>query len=123
MVRLTFLPPVDFAKIVLDLRRTGMSGKHICASTGLTRGAIGEYCVGRSHPSHVRGEQLIALWCARTGSTRAEIPRLSDRALSAAKVAREVRGPFGKLAAANSAHAARDLFAVTQAWGARPPAL
>ena len=106
----------------MDLRRTGMTGKEICAKAGLTRGAVGEYQVGRCRPTHGRGERLVALWCARTGRARAEVPQLATATLSAAKVAREDRGPADKFAAPDSAHAARDLFAITQAWGSRSAA-
>jgi hypothetical protein len=122
MVRLTFPPPVDFAALLMDLRRTGMSGRDICAKAGLTRGAVGEYQVGRCQPTHGRSERLVALWCARMGRTRAEVPQLATATLSAAKVAREDRGPADKFAVADSAHAARDLFAITLVWGSRSAA-
>lgn len=116
MIRITFPPPVDFRRLVLDLQGLGMRGPDIQTASGLTRGAIGNYKTRNARPSFEKGEALIRVWCQRTGRARDELPRMAEPTISAAKVEREERGPADKLAGSTATVAAGLLGAITQSW-------
>ncbi|PZQ77784.1 MAG: hypothetical protein DI563_02565 [Variovorax paradoxus] len=116
MIRITFPPPVDFQRLLLDLQGLGMRGPDIQSASGLRRGAIGAYKAGQCNPSYDKGEALIRVWCQRTGRGRDQLPRMDERTISAAKVEREERGPTDKLSGATASSAAGLLGAITRGW-------
>lgn len=93
-----------------------MTGPEIQAASGVRRGAIGAYKSGACHPSFQKGEALIAVWCRRTGKSRDDVPRVPAETISAAKIAREDRGPTDAFASRATAAAVRDVSNVTRAW-------
>ncbi|WP_144298980.1 hypothetical protein [Variovorax paradoxus] len=99
-----------------------MNSIEISKASGVARGSICDYESRRCHPSFDRGEKIIALWCARTGRPRSEMPRLTTPTLSAAKGVCVEAGQEDQFASPESPDAARDLFAITLAWGARSAA-
>lgn len=118
MPRLTFPPPVDFQRLLLDLQGLGMTGPEIQQASGLRRGALGAYKSGQSRPSYGKGEALILVWCRRTGRSRDQVPRRDAETLSAAKVERDERRPTDKLSGSTAPNAAGLLNAITRGWAA-----
>lgn len=116
MLRLTFPPPVDFQRLLLDLQGLGLTGPQIQAASGVRRGAIGSYKSGECRPSFSKGEALIRVWCQRMGRSRDEVPRLAEQTISAAKIEREDRGPADAFAVASTDEAAASIFDVVRGW-------
>jgi len=69
------LSEIDWAEIVLDLRRTGMSQNDIARATQGASGeaAIRSYLAGAS-PVHWRGEILLEVWTKTMGKPRESAP-------------------------------------------------
>jgi hypothetical protein len=63
---------IDWPRLLDDLTAHGLRG--IDRATGTPRGTLLRYMAG-SHPSHWRGEKLLALWCQTTGRPRDEAPQ------------------------------------------------
>ncbi len=81
------LTEIDWAEIVLDLRRSGMRQHEIAREMGkaATEALIRQYLSGAT-PLHWRGEMLLELWERKTGKRRdhapvrpADIPRPGPR--------------------------------------------
>lgn len=121
MPRITFPPPVDFQRLLLDLQGLGMTGPEIQAASGIKRGALGEYKIRGCRPPYDKGEALIRVWCQRTGRAREQLPRLAERTISAAKVERDERGHPDKLAGSTAPNTAGLLNAITRGWAAPQP--
>lgn len=117
MVRLTFPPPVDFQRLLLDLRQLGHSDRAIATAAGISRGAVNDYARRVAKPSYRSGEALISVWCQRTSRSRDEVPHQVAASLSASKVAREDRGPADVFSSGSTGSAAAALFSVCRAWG------
>lgn len=116
MVRLTFPPPVDFQRLLLDLQHLGMKGPEIQAASGIRRGALGEYKTAACRPPYDKGEALIRVWCLRTGRARDQVPRRTSETVSAAKVVRDGRGPIDALAGSTATNAAKAIAGVARLW-------
>jgi hypothetical protein len=64
---------VDFAGMLLGLRRNGYGINRIAALADLSRTSVRNYCVD-TMPLHPHGERLIRFWCEVTGNPRAAVP-------------------------------------------------
>ncbi|MDR8077829.1 hypothetical protein KPA96_19425 [Burkholderia cenocepacia] len=68
---------IDWREVLFDLRRLGLMPTNVAREL---RGTVSErqvrdYTEQLSEPSHVRGELILDLWCAKTGKRREDAPR------------------------------------------------
>jgi len=86
MTKRDALVEIDWAEIILDLRRAGMGQHDISRATHGASGeaAIRSYLAGAS-PVHWRGEILLDVWTQVTGKTRDAVPLRVANAYRAAR--------------------------------------
>jgi len=65
---------VDWARVLLDLRRSGYSMRAFSDSLGIARSTITGWMAG-SEPKHADGEKLLAFWSYATGRELSAVPR------------------------------------------------
>ena len=65
---------VDWARVLLDLRRSGYSMRAFADSLGIARSTITGWMAG-SEPKHADGEKLLAFWSYATGRQLSAVPR------------------------------------------------
>lgn len=78
---------VDWVRLVGNLRAAGMSMREIGEAALVSKAQVVAYGsdVLRQRPEHSAGERLIALWCARLGYARADLP-MHRHPLSVSKI-------------------------------------
>lgn len=83
---------VDWVRLVGNLRASGMSLNDIAQAARIGKSQVGAYGseVLRQRPEHSAGERLIALWCARLGYSRDDLP-MHRHPLSVSKILRASR--------------------------------
>ncbi len=67
--------PVDWFRVLVDLKRAGFSTYGISQETGIPKATIQGYKAG-AEPSHENGEKLVALWCTATANSRETVHHL-----------------------------------------------
>jgi hypothetical protein len=65
---------VDFAGMLLGLRRSGYRINAIAIQASVSRTSLRNYLAGDTMPLHPHGERLIMFWCEVTGSPRDAVP-------------------------------------------------
>lgn len=74
---MTKAQPVDWFRIVADLKRLGLSARDVERRTGIPKSTLISWTGAlASEPRHQSGEALIALWVQVTGLSRDHLPRL-----------------------------------------------
>jgi len=74
VIVLTRTRRVDWPRLILDLRRTGLSLPRIGQGAGVSARTIGSYLTTDTEPAHWTGEALIGFWVVTTGRQRGEAP-------------------------------------------------
>ncbi len=66
---------VDWFRLLCDLKRFDFSHNDIFRITSIPIGTLAGYKQG-AEPRHTDGEKLIKLWCAVTGGSRDDLPKI-----------------------------------------------
>lgn len=67
--------PIDWFRVLADLKRAGLSLETIAGKVGVSKSAVVGWKNLFAEPKHGDGERLIWLWMAYTDRLRAELPR------------------------------------------------
>lgn len=66
---------VDWARLVENLRKSGMSAQEIADRIGVVRASVLAYCDDRNiEPAYWVGASLLVLWAERTGLPWTDAP-------------------------------------------------
>ncbi|MBN3738070.1 hypothetical protein G3N62_05695 [Burkholderia sp. Tr-20355] len=68
---------IDWREVLFDLRRLDLMPKDVARELRgvISEAAVRAYTEEVREPSHVRGELILDLWCAKTGKRREDAPR------------------------------------------------
>ncbi|WP_252477308.1 hypothetical protein [Burkholderia multivorans] len=70
---------INWREVLFDLRRLGLMPTNVARELrgdDISEASIRGYMKKGIEPSHVRGELILNLWCAKTGKRREDAPRL-----------------------------------------------
>lgn len=70
------LQPVDWFRVLADLRRSGLSLSQVSAATDIPERTLVGWHRGETMPRHHSGDRLLALWCERLEKGRDSAPRV-----------------------------------------------
>nr|WP_260431960.1 hypothetical protein [Burkholderia stagnalis] len=68
---------IDWREVLFDLRRLDLMPKDVSRELHgvIPESSLRAYTEEMAEPSHVRGELILDLWCAKTGKRRTDAPR------------------------------------------------
>ncbi|KVG63755.1 hypothetical protein [Burkholderia pseudomultivorans] len=68
---------VNWREVLFELRRLGLMPTNVARELNgaVSERTIRQYLEEVREPSHVRGELILDLWCAKTGKRREDAPR------------------------------------------------
>lgn len=75
---MTVVSRIDWFRVLMDLKRAGLSLEAIAAKVGVSKSAVIGWKNLFAEPKHGDGERLIWLWMAHTDHLRTELPLEGD---------------------------------------------
>lgn len=75
MIVLSRTRRIDWSRVVVNLRASGLSVQDIADEVGIGRSSLQDYCDDRNiEPAYWTGAVLIEVWCRHTGLRWPDLP-------------------------------------------------